>query len=808
MKKALIFLVIGLPAITGWFACSRFSSEVQTGSPLDLVTADATLVLHFRSLEDFQAISSDTASALAFLPASETALEIAHSIEGSENGPFVLAGYATGTSFEWIAACANNGGGPGDSLSGPFHRKVYRDYQLLSSSRELIQQIQKAGDENTALLSANPSFQSARKSLTSEAAFYVYAHPGAWLKWFTRNWSPTWQPVLQSLQLSQEWIAFDANVGDREITLHGISVGNAPGNIIRDDQKVKTSGLAHILPSSTIGLVHMSPAMSAPFHAEFALVVTSARTKTKNWNEHTYLIFPGDSAMRAHFEFQSAGIHGGHEIYSSEKQPASDSLRAILPEWQQPFYATLIGSYIVTGHSRGAIQDYLDSYLSDNTLGHDKLFQTVKPRLTDAGFTLLFRPDLAASYLAHKTQNTDSLADPDAFADLNMVALQVAREQQGQVFYSIQALHHRDVFEPVDIAWKTQLDTAITGGPWKFLNHNTGEWEIAVQDAMDRLYLLDGRGKLLWKRELKAPVVADLQVVDLFGNGKYQMLFNTPSHLYLIDRNGKDVNGFPVELDKASTAAVARFDYSGKSEPRLLVNSGVTLLNLDKNGKEVQGWTNPGMDSTLAGPVQHMLVNGKDYLVAHTHKNSVYFFDRTGKERAGKIAIAPARNSYVRLIKGSSFEKSYLCYADSLGNVHKTYLTGQDETHNVLPSNSELMFDCRDLDKKPGLEMLCVSENGILMLDQEYDVLLVHSLPSDLSKEYRQVSVSPSENAIGLHSGNSGEIYMLSPEKLLYAGFPLRGNSLFLLEDFDGNGRPELIVGTTEGKVISYPVEF
>ena len=96
--------------------------------------------------------------------------------------------------------------------------------------------------------------------------------------------------------------------------------------------------------------------------------------------------------------------------------------------------------------------------------------------------------------------------------------------------------------------WAAQLEAPVLSEMSLVKNHYTQKWEIAVQDENLNLYLISSEGEILWKRKLQEAVIGSIRQIDLFKNNKLQLLFNTKSKLFLIDRKGRDVGTYPMAL--------------------------------------------------------------------------------------------------------------------------------------------------------------------------------------------------------------------------------------------------------------------
>ena len=89
------------------------------------------------------------------------------------------------------------------------------------------------------------------------------------------------------------------------------------------------------------------------------------------------------------------------------------------------------------------------------------------------------------------------------------------------------------------------MDTTVVIKPTLVVNHNTSEKEIFVQDLANRVYLINGTGRVQWKQAVDGPILGGVHQVDFYKNGKLQYLFNTARKIHLIDRNGNYVERYP-----------------------------------------------------------------------------------------------------------------------------------------------------------------------------------------------------------------------------------------------------------------------
>lgn len=82
----------------------------------------------------------------------------------------------------------------------------------------------------------------------------------------------------------------------------------------------------------------------------------------------------------------------------------------------------------------------------------------------------------------------------------------------------------------------------------KVRNCGTGKQNTLRQNADNSIELIDEKGKSLWKRQMDAPWGGAVAQVDHFYNKKIQFLLAVGKNIYLIDRKGRDVKGFPKSI--------------------------------------------------------------------------------------------------------------------------------------------------------------------------------------------------------------------------------------------------------------------
>ena len=107
-----------------------------------------------------------------------------------------------------------------------------------------------------------------------------------------------------------------------------------------------------------------------------------------------------------------------------------------------------------------------------------------------------------------------------------------------------------------------------------------------------RLRYMDAKKKGVWAIPFDTPIGGYVEQVDLYGNGRLQMLFLSGRKMYLLDRVGRFVYGYPVKLPKeAVMGPMLMKGINGLDYSVVVLNVDNTISWYDISGKPVAGWS-------------------------------------------------------------------------------------------------------------------------------------------------------------------------------------------------------------------------
>lgn len=155
--------------------------------------------------------------------------------------------------------------------------------------------------------------------------------------------------------------------------------------------------------------------------------------------------------------------------------------------------------------------------------------------------------------------------------------------------------------------------------------------------------------KILWGRPLDDVRTGDFTNVDFYRNGKWQFFYATPSALFVVDRLGRTVSDYPIDLPfKASFARVV--DYDNSRRYRWMAGGGKEIYLYNKSGKTLPGWNPRIMEDTILCSPQHFrdAHTHIDYFIVPLISGEVHLLRRTGKEAVHfPVTLAPVLPHYV-----------------------------------------------------------------------------------------------------------------------------------------------------------------
>ena len=159
----------------------------------------------------------------------------------------------------------------------------------------------------------------------------------------------------------------------------------------------------------------------------------------------------------------------------------------------------------------------------------------------------------------------------------------------------------------------------IPQGPFRVKNSGTGRMNLFYQNSHGAICLQEENGKGIWGVPFKGKLCGTAQTLDYYANGKLQILFGSGNCIYLIDRLGHYVNGFPVDLGKPILLGPDVYDFNGTNAYNIMVlhkDNTIEMYNL--KGRKPSSWKTIIAPETVKALPERIIVGGNTFWVVRT----------------------------------------------------------------------------------------------------------------------------------------------------------------------------------------------
>lgn len=172
-----------------------------------------------------------------------------------------------------------------------------------------------------------------------------------------------------------------------------------------------------------------------------------------------------------------------------------------------------------------------------------------------------------------------------------------------------------------------EQEITVPSGPFTVKNSGTGKDNLL--SCSDGRLVLTEDGNELWTVPFDGAFCGRVANVDYYNNKKIQFAFCSGDKLYLYDRLGRVVDGFPVTLDKPVVLGPDVYDFRNvRRYSAVVLNMDNTIDMYNLKGQKVDGWKTIVPKDKVTSLPESILVGKKNYLVVYTASQTfVYGLD-------------------------------------------------------------------------------------------------------------------------------------------------------------------------------------
>ena len=329
------------------------------------------------------------------------------------------------------------------------------------------------------------------------------------------------------------------------------------------------------------------------------------------------------------------------------------------------------------------------------------------------------------------------------------------------------------------------FENEINSDPIWLKNHINNQYDFAFQDSENYLYYYSNKGSQYWKKKIPKKIIGDIKQIDIYKNGRLQIIFRTEDRLYVLDRNGNEVKELSFEIDSGeNNIPISIFDYEKNRNYRFLVTNDNIIEMFDSRGKKVSGFKPNTFESSIIKSPVHIRIDGKDFIIVQLENGDLKILDRRGRDRINiEEQIQFSKNSFYSYMKTftTTDRQGYLVQIDLDGKLSKKNL-------NITSDN---LIDIKNDN------LVYISENILSIKGININLPFGrYSKPKIFNESSRML--------IGISDFSENNIYLYEDNGELIKGFPLKGNSIIDIRDSDKDGKIEVITRLDNYSIVSY----
>ena len=166
----------------------------------------------------------------------------------------------------------------------------------------------------------------------------------------------------------------------------------------------------------------------------------------------------------------------------------------------------------------------------------------------------------------------------------------------------------------------------VPEGPFRVKNSGTGKMNIFCQNKEMSLCLQEEDGTELWNVPFDEPLCGRATTIDNFANGKLQIIFAAGTKIHLIDRLGRFVKGFPIDLMRKVRLGPDVYDFNGARKYNVMVlhdDNTIDMYNL--KGQKPASWKSITSADVIKTLPERIVVGGSSFWVVRTSLQTLIF---------------------------------------------------------------------------------------------------------------------------------------------------------------------------------------
>lgn len=477
----------------------------------------------------------------------------------------------------------------------------------------------------------------------------------------------------------------------------------------------------------------------------------------------------------AHQDSVYSEVYDGNEItFFPLSEFPSLILGNIASGFEDVFYINY-NDWLVFSNDFQNLKNLIDDIKNENTWGKSLKFNQFLELINkEANLSYIINTKNALRQIASLV-NEDWLEfinlNEDIINEFELAGVQFSNVDD-KYFTNINLFHPGEFIERKG-STTLQSDISLTfegellGKPKLVTNHTDNSREVILQDSTNKIYLLSDDFDILWIDSLSSVITTEINQIDFYNNDKLQFLFGSGNQVYVVDRNGKNIEGYPLQIGESKINSLNVVDYNKTKKYRwAITNTSGELFLLDKQGKKLNNWSpNKKKYKTQSG-VNHTRILGKDLMLICKKEGIIDIFNRQGNSYPGfPINFEKDIDDQYILKPGTSFNKSSITLITKDGEVISINLRGKflKREQLILGSKSSTYSFVKDINSNKYL---------IAVVDQQKIIMLTSDGRTKFEKDY----INSGDLLIQYYNFGPGNELIIITDKLQEFSYLYDGN--------------------------------
>lgn len=453
----------------------------------------------------------------------------------------------------------------------------------------------------------------------------------------------------------------------------------------------------------------------------------------------------------------------GMAIYEMNVDAVSKIFKSQLFSFEKPYFS-FIGKYVVFANDMTVLRTCYQKFKSNKFLKGDIAFQTFLGKENHLSNSLTYlnpeRWNAAIHFILNKNIpiNHFGKSKLETFVtDSNVYSI-------GKLSFD------QENIKKTAKLWQLNLDTISKFKPQIVINADNKRKEIITQDEKNNIYLINQSGEILFKKRIAEKIVGDVYQIDYYKSGKLQYVFNTLNHIYVLDRKGKVLNGFPLKLPSESSNGLLVVNYDKAKIYRYFVAcTNGNIYGYEANGKPLDSWSPlSGSYGKVTNKLKHSSFNGKDYIYFNNESGTFYAVNRKGEPRFQAINFDSKF--------ASPFEKTSTGFINlGEGSIYKVDLKGKTVAKIVGDTNYVHFANYAEKEA-----FAIANKNEFRVAKSKWTLLGKRGINDNIIS----VTKEKIQNKIWFLVQGEKSVYLINDVGEIHPDFPMLSNSAARIEKF------------------------